>query len=112
MSEPPELRVTGHLPEVDQHERGLQRVAVAERVPRVHDRVVPDADVDPGLLELLDPGVAAPDRPGVEAALEHGVVQRVGHHVQSGAGDVGDQPVGVRRVVGVHRSRMARGDAP
>ena len=102
--------VAGHLAEVHQHERGLQRVAVAERVPRVHHRVVPDADVDAGLLELLHAGVAAPDRPGVEASLQHGVVQRVGHHVQAGPGDVADQPVGVRVVVGMHGRGVAGRD--
>ena len=37
------------------------------------------------------------------------VVQRVGHHVQAGPGDVADQPVGVGVVVGVHRRGVARG---
>ena len=71
----------------------------------------PMQTLTPAPMQLLDPGVATPDRSGVEPALQHGVVQRVGHHVQAGPSDVADQPIGVRRVVRVHRRRVAGGDA-
>ena len=96
--------------EVRQHEGGLRGVRVAERVPGVHHRVVADGDVDARGDQLLDPGVPAPHRAGVEAALEHGVVQRVGHHVQAGPGDVRDQAARVGLVVGVHGRGVAGRD--
>ena len=49
-------------------------------------------------------------RPGVEPALQHGVVQRVRHHVQAGPGDVIDEPVSVGVVVGVHGRGVAGRD--
>jgi len=83
-----QLVVAAHVPEVGEHERGLQRVAETQRVPRVHHRVVPDRHIHPGREQLLHPGVPAPDRSRVEAPLENRIVQRVRHHVQPGAGDV------------------------
>ncbi len=69
---------------------------------------MPDADVDAGFLQLLHASVAAADRSGVEAALQHRVVERVRHHVHARALDVVDEPVRVRRVVGVHRRGVTR----
>ena len=45
-----------HVPEVGEHERGLQRVAVAHRVPGIHHRVVADRDVDAGGDAAPSPG--------------------------------------------------------
>ena len=90
-----------------EYEGRLQGIGFSKRVPRVHHRVVPQADVDAGRQEFLDPRVPAADGVMVEAALEHGVVERIGDHVQSGAADVDDQAAGIGIVVGVHGRGVA-----
>ena len=92
-----------------EHERRLQGVGVAERVPGVHHGVMPDAHVNPRGEQLFDPGVAAPDGIAVEAALQRGVVERVGDHVHLRALQVVDQLVRVRVVVRVHGGGVAGG---
>ena len=85
-----------------QHKRRLQWVPVAERVPRVHHRVVADADVDARGEQLLHPSVAAPDGVAVETPLQRRVVERVGDHMHLGALQVVDELVRVSVVVRVH----------
>ena len=106
-----QLAVPRHLAVVGEHERRLQWVAVAERIPRVHHGVVADADVDAGGQQLLHTRMPTPDRIAVEPALQRRVVERVGDHVHLGALQVVDQLVRIRVVVRVHRCRMACGYA-
>ena len=104
--------MAGHLAVVGEHECRLQGIAVAQRVPRIHDGVMAHADVDTGREQLLHARVAAPDRVRVETALQHRVVQGVGHHMHSRPLQVVDEPVRVCRVVRVHRRGVTGGDAP
>src|SRR3546814_10946823 len=60
----------GHLADMQAHMRNLQHVVAAERVPRVHDAVVAEGDVDAGGHQFLDPGHAAALGIAVVAALQ------------------------------------------
>src|SRR5260221_594708 len=73
---PRDLREPAHVREI-QRERGrLAHVAAAHQVPRVHDHVVAERDVDAGREQLLQLREAAPFRIDVESALDQRV--RVG----------------------------------
>ena len=63
--------------------------------------------VDARGQQLLDARVATADRVVIEAALQDRVIERIGHHVQTSAPNVDDQPAGICIVVGVHRGRVA-----
>ena len=108
---PEQLGPAGHLGDVDEHRERIEHRSAAERVPRIHDRVVAAGDVDAGRVELLDPGHPAPLRIGVEAALEDDVVERVGHDRHARPLEDLEQLEGVGVVVGAHRRGVAGDDA-
>ena len=103
-----QLAIARHLPIVGEDKGGLQRVAMAQRIPGVHDRIVADTDVDACGEQLFDPGMPATDGIPVEAPLQDGIVEGIRDHVQAGSAQVLDQAVGVGVVVRVHRGGMAR----
>mmetsp|Transcript_34637 Transcript_34637/g.83809 ORF Transcript_34637/g.83809 Transcript_34637/m.83809 type:complete len:413 (+) Transcript_34637:164-1402(+) len=112
LEDPPHLLLPRQVARVDQHERGVQEVSDAERVPWVDDTVVPEADLVARLQELWD----AREPPSlwvvVETALEDDAVQGVRHDLHPRPSDGGDDLVGSRAVVGVEGGAVAGHDHP
>ena len=85
-------------------------VAVAQRIPRVLNRVLSEADVDPGAVQLRHPRHAAAFRPAVEAPLQMNAFGRAGDKVNARGFEQAEQLRAVGIVVGAHGAGMAGGD--
>ncbi len=59
----------------------LQHVTTTKGVPRVHNRIVPEADIDAHFQEFLDARNATALGIGVKTALKEGIVKGVGDYV-------------------------------
>src|SRR5579883_2837475 len=76
-----DLFVAAHMAEEEGELGGGQHIASAQREPGIHDRVMPQRDVDACLQQFLDARDAAPLRVGIEATLKHDVIEGVGDDV-------------------------------
>ena len=85
-------------------------VAVAQRIPRVLNRVLSEADVDPGAVQLRHPRHAAAFRPAVEAPLQMNAFGRAGDKVNARGFEQAEQLRAVGVIVGAHGAGMAGGD--
>ena len=102
-----DLRIAHHLADVQPHMQHLQHVAGAERVPRVEDVVMTEADVNARFLQLSHPGDAAALRIVIKAPLKMNIDQRVSDEVNPRHLQQAEQPRGVCAVVGVHGGGVA-----
>ena len=102
-----DLLEPAHVREVQRERRGLDHVGAADRVPRIHDHVVAERDVDAGREQLLQLREAAPLRIDVEPALDERVRVRVDDDVDAGALQEAVQLRRVVRLVRAHRGAVA-----
>ena len=106
-----QVAVTEHVADVQAGFEHPQDVAVAQRIPRVDDRVLAETHVHARFEQLVDPGHATAFREVIEAPLQMNAFGGAGDKTDPGMPEQAEQFGAVGIVVGAHGRGVAGGHA-
>lgn len=89
----------------------LQHIGGAQRIPRVEDVIMAEADVDLCFQHLFDARYAATFRIRIKAPLQVNIYQWVRDKVNAGHFQQAKEAGSIRAVIGMHCRGMAGGHA-